>query len=566
MSSSLFEGERRRRRHWEWLLLLLVLLMSFVCVSFSTRLAVRKPPGRLASGAMLAMSQADYGQSSIEDARFAPLNPDLRAEAATDTAMLYATSRAAAPGAPPAIAFLPHTPTPSRPSTLDPFPTPAASLTVVPSASPATPASVVSASPSPNLPTATATQAAGTPTASATATGVASPTPTPSTPAPSTPTATATSLATATATPVPTQTPSDPPPTATFTPIPPPPSDDTESPPSPTPTNTPIPVNGPPLAVDDSAITDEDTPVTISVLANDTDPDLNLDVDSVLTVTLPLSGTLGTSTTGEITYTPNAHVNGLDVFGYQVCDTGTPILCDTATVTVTIAPVNDAPVANDDVMTTNPNTPVPVVVLANDTDVDGNLDVTSVTTVTNPTSGTLSIDPAGVITYTPVTGFVGMEDFAYQVCDTGTPILCDTATVTVTVPIINLALGQPAQVSSYHNDNQMGDKATDGLIETLWRPEVGSSLPSQWIKVDLGSSLSISQVVLRWGNSYATSFIVQVSQDNINWTPVFTTTSGNGDIDTVTFSPTLARYVRMDATAWSGEPWSGWLREFEVYP
>jgi hypothetical protein len=174
------------------------------------------------------------------------------------------------------------------------------------------------------------------------------------------------------------------------------------------------------------------------------------------------------------------------------------------------------------------------------------------------------VDGAGEITYTPGPGFAGPDSFRYQVCDTGVPVLCSTAAVTVSVN--NLALGKPAAESSFQNDQEAGDKAVDGNLGTFWRTANSSSLPSEWIVVDLGSTMSISQAVLRWGNSYATSYTIQVSPDNLAWTPVFTTSVADGGTDTITFSTTPARYVKFDSTAWSGEPWRIWLREFEIYP
>ncbi|MCG3128908.1 MAG: hypothetical protein CHACPFDD_03804 [Phycisphaerae bacterium] len=101
--------------------------------------------------------------------------------------------------------------------------------------------------------------------------------------------------------------------------------------------------NGPPVANNDGANTNEDTPVAINVLSNDTDPNNNIDPSSVTVISGPSNG--GTSvnpTTGVVTYTPSADFNGADAFTYEVCD----LLgeCDTATVNVTIAAVNDAPV------------------------------------------------------------------------------------------------------------------------------------------------------------------------------------------------------------------------------
>jgi gliding motility-associated-like protein len=140
--------------------------------------------------------------------------------------------------------------------------------------------------------------------------------------------------------------------------------------------------------------------------------------------------------TGAVTYTPNPNFNGTDSFTYNICDTGMPVFCDTATVTVTVTPVNDQMVANDDIGTTDQSTPIVIDVVANDTDIDGNVDPTSVTIVTQPTQGTVSVDPiTGNVTYTPNPDACGTDSFVYNVCDDGTPLpaTCDQATVTITI-------------------------------------------------------------------------------------------------------------------------------------
>jgi len=105
--------------------------------------------------------------------------------------------------------------------------------------------------------------------------------------------------------------------------------------------------NNPPNAYDDAVTIDEDSSVTVDVAANDTDQDGNLDPTTVNTVcarcTSPASGTLTNDGNGTFTYSPNLNFNGTDSFVYQVCDAGG--LCDTATVTIIINPVNDPPVA-----------------------------------------------------------------------------------------------------------------------------------------------------------------------------------------------------------------------------
>jgi hypothetical protein len=91
----------------------------------------------------------------------------------------------------------------------------------------------------------------------------------------------------------------------------------------------------PPVANDDSASTDANTPVTIPVLDNDTDDNNSLDKDSVKVTTPPDNGTTQV-VEGKIQYTPNPDFGGTDKFDYKVCNTDTPTLCDLATVTVNV--------------------------------------------------------------------------------------------------------------------------------------------------------------------------------------------------------------------------------------
>lgn len=101
-------------------------------------------------------------------------------------------------------------------------------------------------------------------------------------------------------------------------------------------------INDPPIAEDDTASTQEDIPVDIDVLANDSDPDPS---DLALTVqihTVPLHGTAVVHTNQSIGYTPESNFNGTDTFSYDAQDVSGAQ--DTALVVVTIAAVNDAPV------------------------------------------------------------------------------------------------------------------------------------------------------------------------------------------------------------------------------
>ncbi|MCK4470164.1 MAG: DNRLRE domain-containing protein, partial [Anaerolineae bacterium] len=114
-------------------------------------------------------------------------------------------------------------------------------------------------------------------------------------------------------------------------------------------------VNNDPLAMDDEAVTDEDTPVDINVLENDSDPDDDLLIVSDYDDTSAEGGMVDCTSAGLCTYTPPVGFNGADTFTYTASDGrgGT----DTATVTVTVNPTNGPPVAVDDSATTDEDTP-----------------------------------------------------------------------------------------------------------------------------------------------------------------------------------------------------------------
>jgi hypothetical protein len=177
---------------------------------------------------------------------------------------------------------------------------------------------------------------------------------------------------------------------------------------------TPIP-NQPPLAVNDVAITDEDTPVYINVLANDSDPDGDDLVVSDYQASGAKGATVSCTSAGACSYTPPADFSGSDTFTYTVSDGegGTA----TAIVTVTINPVNDPPVAVDDVAVTDEGVAVEINVLANDSDSDSDPLVVSDYQVTSAYSGTVNCTTAGVCIYTPPTAFTGTDTFTYTASD-----------------------------------------------------------------------------------------------------------------------------------------------------
>ena len=99
---------------------------------------------------------------------------------------------------------------------------------------------------------------------------------------------------------------------------------------------------------------------------------------------------------------------------------------------VTVRSVADAPVATDDVANTAEESPVAIDVVANDGDVDGDLDPSTVAVTAGPAHGSVVVNPvSGVVTYTPDADFHGTDAFTYRVCDAAAN--CATAVASVSV-------------------------------------------------------------------------------------------------------------------------------------
>ncbi|EGQ9165715.1 tandem-95 repeat protein, partial [Vibrio parahaemolyticus] len=178
----------------------------------------------------------------------------------------------------------------------------------------------------------------------------------------------------------------------------------------------------------DSSNVVEDTPTIINVLGNDTfegkDKVVSLDAENG-----PKNGTVIVNNDGTVTYTPDDNYVGKDTFTYVVTSGG---VSESTTVEVNVTPVNDAPVAKDDIATTQEDTAVTIDVLPNDTDADG--DKLSIESASVPKEqGTVEVVD-GKLVFTPAENFNGDAEIIYTVTDGQ---LADEAKVTVTVNPVN---------------------------------------------------------------------------------------------------------------------------------
>jgi gliding motility-associated-like protein len=245
------------------------------------------------------------------------------------------------------------------------------------------------------------------------------------------------------------------------------------------------PVNDAPTAFDDTPVAAEDTPMTIDVLANDIDIDDAIDITTVAMVANPSHGTVSVNaTTGEVMYTPAADFFGTDSFTYSVKD-GAGATSNTATVTITVSPVNDAPVAVADVWEAVQATPTEIAVLNNDHDIDSSLDPASVTLVTNPMNGTVTVNTTtGVVIYTSAATYLGADSFTYTVNDVQ-GLTSNTVTVTISVvppnqppmavddgPVTHASV-LPVTIDVLSNDSDVDNTNDELTIISVTQPAVG---------------------------------------------------------------------------------------------
>ncbi|MBT6424971.1 MAG: tandem-95 repeat protein [Bacteroidetes Order II. Incertae sedis bacterium] len=235
----------------------------------------------------------------------------------------------------------------------------------------------------------------------------------------------------------------------------------------------------PPIVANDDASLIEDTAVDVLVLDNDTDPDG--DVLTIVSVSTPQNGT-ATIADGKIVYQPNANFYGQDTFTYSVQDEYTHVV--SGTVSITVNPSPDKPVAVDDTCTVNEDQTGTCSILANDYDVDN--DALTGLIIDGPFHGTASIS-ASDLSYTGQLNYTGIDSLQYLISDgTGR---ADTAKVQITItpvndlPVVQNEVAQmledvPSQVSVLANDSD-----PDGDALSLW----AASGPEGWAVLLPGS-------------------------------------------------------------------------------
>ena len=278
--------------------------------------------------------------------------------------------------------------------------------------------------------------------------------------------------------------------------------------------NPATPGNTAPVANADAIEVDEDAPVIIAVLSNDSDADGHTLM--VTGVGTPTHGTAIVNLNGTITYTPNANYHGTDSFNYTISDGhgGTA----SAAVSVTVKPVNDLPIANTDVAEVQAGQSVIVPVLLNDTDVDG--DILSVSGIaTGPTHGSVVVNSDNTITYTPNAGYTGTDSFSYKISDGNGGTASASVNLTVKPALM------PEQTLSF----RQGINGYTGTIDTqlIQAAPTANHATTAILGVDRATDV---QVLLRFDGLFGSNNAqIPADAEIVSATlTLFTTNTGNG--------------------------------------
>lgn len=216
--------------------------------------------------------------------------------------------------------------------------------------------------------------------------------------------------------------------------------------------------NTPPVAANDSYSINEDSTLAVAVpgvLGNDTDIDGN--PLTAAQVSAPSHGTLSLNANGSFIYIPIHYFSGEDSFIYKANDGKND--SNIATVSITVNPINDAPIAANDIYNIGQDAilsvPAPGI-LSNDADVDG--DSVTANLINAPSSGNLLLNSNGSFTYIPDPGFHGTDIFTYNASDGQTNSNIANVTITVVAPPI-VILGKPGDLLSWGTNDygQLGD-------------------------------------------------------------------------------------------------------------
>ncbi|WP_298494438.1 Ig-like domain-containing protein [uncultured Algibacter sp.] len=244
----------------------------------------------------------------------------------------------------------------------------------------------------------------------------------------------------------------------------------------------------PPVAANDTAITLENTSISISVLNNDT-----LTNNAMLTdfdATSVNSGTINEAS-NKLIYTPANNFTGTDTFTYTICDGLSNPNCAVATVTVTVSDTGNPVAENDTFEVTENTTTIFTTLLDNDTIVDGAI-LTSIDATSS--TGIVILNNDSTVSYTAMNGFSGEDTFTYTLCDNDAIATCVTATVTINVLDEGVPVANNDAVNIFANatSNTLNILENDTVIDDAVITAIDNALTQGTVVLNADGTVSYS--------------------------------------------------------------------------
>ncbi len=264
-----------------------------------------------------------------------------------------------------------------------------------------------------------------------------------------------------------------------------------------------------PIAANDAFTVGEGATSSLNVLPNDTDPQNDIDASTVTVIGQPANGSASVQTDGRIIYIHNGSETTSDTLTYLVQDTEGN-LSNTATISLTITPANDAPIAVNDVFTVTQGTTTNINLATNDTDIDNALDLTSITIISAPSEGALVDNNDGTVAYTNTSTGASSDSFTYTIDDvSGSTSNIATATITVNAAILLSLWNSDGSVDSVAptyppaNTQHYVEVNNGGANTILWKAPAGAVLrQGERPVVNLASGLVSETVTVISGREY----------------------------------------------------------------
>ncbi|WP_446440787.1 tandem-95 repeat protein [Pseudoalteromonas sp. 1181_04] len=293
-------------------------------------------------------------------------------------------------------------------------------------------------------------------------------------------------------------------------------------------------VNDAPVALDNTAQLQEEGSFEVNVLGNDSDVDIgdSLDVSSVTVVSAPSNGQTQVTATGAIIYTANADYYGDDSFTYTVKDSNGEV-SNLATVTMTVNPVNDAPVAQTQTLNLDEDASLLITLLATDIENDS----LTYRIDTDVAHGTLVQQSSDSWLYTPAADYNGSDSFTFVANDGA----LDSAPVSVnlTVNAVNDAPVASAEAVSVNEDTLLTVNLAASDIEGDTLTYQISSQPQNG-RVTLTGSQAVYQGESDFFGTDSFSFVA--NDGNVDSAPavITVTVSSVNDVPVISGSPTVS--------------------------